>query len=655
MKPTVKTYIYHPEIDGLRAVSIIAVVLYHAGLSVVPGGFVGVDVFFVISGYLIIGRITDDILNKSFSFSDFWSRRALRILPSYLLVVIATAAVGGLVLVLPTEFERLSREIAWSSVMASNFLYLGQEGYFDAARDTKPLLHMWSLGVEEQFYIAAPIFLVALMWVQSRLNLSTRVRTIGVILMMAASFYLCTRLTIGGRNYAFYMMPLRAWEFSLGAAAAYFSSRIPHKAAGMVAATGLAAIIVAAIVYGSKTPYPSYYAAIPSLGAALVIASCRTNSDTLTGAVLSSRPMVAIGLVSYAWYLWHWPLLTYVRIYNFGERHLEWDVPIVLISLGLACITYQFLERPISAWRRRTGTLGWRPTYMGLLACIIVIATAYPLGTLSTQTVPASMLATKTGHLGDCDLRQTKDLTNCFKHGQGDAKVLIFGDSQTDASTKMINEMTTKRGAVLFGFGSGGCPSILVDVRNQDAAASKRCQHYRKNLAEALEGIDSIDAAILYSRWDIYGVTFNYGFIGEGNQDDLFITGLQNTFDLLLSKGADRILVIGPTPTLKHSAPNCIPRANRRGDNRCSLPLDDYRNQRALAMVRLQKAIAGYPAARLLDPEDAFCQAGFCRAGDETSVWFNDTNHLSDFGAKRLIEKNAILFDWLLIDADGSR
>ena len=306
--------------------------LYHVGIPGISGGYVGVDVFFVISGFLIISQIVAGLQRGTFSFGEFWARRALRILPPYLLVLAVTAALAPFVLVMPDEFRAFSREVRDAALMVVNHLYLSQQGYFDTSSDTKVLLHLWSLAVEEQFYLVAPCLTVLLwqlpVWLQ-RPALRSRLLLWAALLMFGGSLAGCILLTSGGRNYAFYLTVLRAWEFIAGGAIGFLvplAARLPRRLHGWLAAAGLAAILVAAASFRSDTLYPSWRAMVPVFGATAVILAGLADPKTPVIRLLAAPPLVWIGLVSYAWYLWHWPLLALSRIHNFGERDLASDL-----------------------------------------------------------------------------------------------------------------------------------------------------------------------------------------------------------------------------------------------------------------------------------------------------------------------------------------
>jgi len=372
---------YKPFIDGLRALSILAVVAYHAGVSWVSGGFVGVDVFFVISGFLIVTHILSSLEAKTFTFGEFWARRALRILPPYLLVILACSIAAPFVLVLPKELTEFGNQVAYSAGMLANHYFLGQQGYFDGLADTKPLMHLWSLAVEEQFYLVAPILIVSLFAISRKL--AARNATVIFLIIISALFALSLFGSIilsgggAGKNYAFFLMPLRAWEFIAGGVIAFLiplMQRAPRFIVEMAACVGLWLVGFSIFTYSGSSPYPSWKAIYPVAGAAVIILCGVSNPKIMVARALSLRPFVAIGLVSYAWYLWHWPLLTFGRIYNFGERILPFDLAMVAISLLLGWATYALVDKKVLAWRKRL------PNGASWSQAAIVVSLCLPLG-----------------------------------------------------------------------------------------------------------------------------------------------------------------------------------------------------------------------------------------------------------------------------------
>lgn len=647
-------------VDGLRAIAVLSVVLYHAGLKWLPGGYVGVDVFFVISGYLIIGQIVAGLRGGNFSFSEFWSRRALRILPSYFLVILASAAIAPFVLVLPGEYEAFANEVAYSALMVANHLFLDQQGYFDSGADTKVLLHLWSLSVEEQFYIVAPLMIAAVWRFPKALPAFA---VVAFCLSLAGCIYWTG--SQGDKNYAFFLMPLRVWEFIAGgaiAAAVPFVARLSRPALDALAITGLVAIAVAVLTFGHRTPFPSYWAALPVFGSCAVILAGLAGPNVVRS-MLATRPMVGIGLVSYAWYLWHWPLLTFGRIYNFGDRIFHVDVAMIALSFVLAVATYVGIERPIRRARERRGKpLGWRPAWGGATVCVMICLGGYMLLTARSQAVASqlagTMLPASPGNAGVCDLRVNKSLDRCKAQFEHRPIGVLIGDSQAAAATRALVDHTSQHDVGLTAVASGGCISLLTaKMRIPDSAVAERCGRYRDNARRLLATAEP-EFAILYSYWNLYagGVRRGqYYFIdqnGEKTADQRarFISDFDHTIQYLKSLGIRRILVIGPTPSFPKKAPECVVRATRYGqnpDHRCSKPKEAHDAAREAAMEWLGTATAKHDGVRMIDPSEVFCDASFCRPYGDGYVLFNDTNHISDAGVRAIIEKFTPAFDWV--------
>lgn len=334
--------VYRREIDGLRALALLPVMLFHAGFETFSGGYVGVDVFFVISGYLITSIVLRSLDEGRFSVVEFYERRMRRILPALFLVLFVTFPFAWAWL-LPSDMDRYSAALASVSLFASNILFWRGSGYFDAASELKPLLHTWSLAVEEQFYVLYPLLLL-LVWSRGR-------KTFAWILGIGAliSFALAEWAAPMRPSFTFYLLPTRAWELALGALTALHLARYPlpsggshvRAAAGLL---GLALIAFSVVAYDARTPFPGRLALAPTLGAVLII--CFADGRTWTGRLLGSRLLVGVGLVSYSGYLWHQPLLALARHRSLG--HVEWPLAagLIVASLALAALSWKYVEKP---------------------------------------------------------------------------------------------------------------------------------------------------------------------------------------------------------------------------------------------------------------------------------------------------------------------
>lgn len=340
MQPTLSNTVYRPDIDGMRALAVVLVMLYHADVQGFHGGYIGVDVFFVISGFLITRLLIDELRGGRFSMMHFYERRARRILPA-LFVMILLIIPPSVWFMVPFQVEDFGQSIVAVTVFASNFLFWRESGYFEAEADQKPLLHTWSLANEEQFYIIFPVILIIL-WRLSR----------GGIRPILASFLLVGLGSLIFAQYAsstyplanFYLLPGRVWELLAGSICAVLIDR--GKYVAFPGATGLGVLMItfSAFFFTAETPFPSLYTLIPVLGTMLVILNAMRGEIAVK--LLSSGPMRGIGLISYSAYLWHMPLLAFLSIRFFGDTPLWMRVAAVAIALPIAYLSWLLVEKP---------------------------------------------------------------------------------------------------------------------------------------------------------------------------------------------------------------------------------------------------------------------------------------------------------------------
>ena len=332
---------YRTDIDGLRAVAVGGVVLFHAFPTLLTGGFIGVDVFFVLSGFLITAIIRSDAEAGTFSIGGFYERRFRRILPALLAMVVVTS-LAAIAILPPSELRNYGNSLGGVGLFVSNIVFWKDSGYFDTASADKPLLHTWSLAVEEQFYIVWPIVAAALVRMGRRRLLAGFVWVTVALSLLAA--IIAVRYA---PSQAFYLLPYRAWELGMGAllatgAVPSLRTRWSREGSGWV---GLALIVVPMLVYSEATPFPGLAALPPCLGALLILHAGQ-GAETRVGRMLSWRPMLFVGLVSYSFYLWHWPLLVLPRIaLNRPLTPVEATLA-VAVALGLAALSLRYVEKP---------------------------------------------------------------------------------------------------------------------------------------------------------------------------------------------------------------------------------------------------------------------------------------------------------------------
>jgi peptidoglycan/LPS O-acetylase OafA/YrhL len=511
---------YRPDIDGLRAVSVLLVVGYHAQLWPVSGGFIGVDVFFVISGFLITRIILEQFQAGSFSLSEFYSRRVRRIFPA-LIVVLAASYLIGWFLLLPDGFALLGSSTAAGVAFVSNLFQLQQTGYFAPDAAENPLLHLWSLGIEEQFYIFWPPVLLLIS--------GTTRRSAAITALAAASFGVSLMIFIGYKEWSFYSPIPRAWELLAGGIVANRSWQFPQRD-NLQASIGILAILGAAIFLTKASLFPGLYALLPVLGAVLIIVSPNSAVNRI---LLSSRPMVLIGLISYPLYLWHWPLLSYLGILRAGNPNLLDIWGAVIIAIVLSWLTFRFVEMPL---RRKPGTV---PGLAFALLTVGVVGITAAIGSGFVFRFPAEIrdierLAPQnnTGFRDQCFLEApgARLDANCIESGD---KPLLFvwGDSTAAALYPGLKKAQETVPFRLAHFAAPGCAPILAARANCDAV---------NNLVFGFLKSSHPQIVLLHAMWD--------------RTDDL--DKLQETIRQLKALNIPRIVILGPVPLWKRSLPH---------------------------------------------------------------------------------------------------
>ena len=546
---------YRGDIDGLRAVAVAAVVLFHAAPSILPGGFVGVDIFFVISGYLITGIILSKLEQGRFSYLEFFGRRVRRIGPALVVVVLASLAIGFFV-VSHSEFRALGRQAIAASAFSANILFWLQSGYFDGLADSKPLLHLWSLGVEEQFYLVWP----ALMTLAVLLGARWWAVVLSIIVLSFAS-----NVALIGTypDAVFYLLPGRLWELGLGGVLARHHGRrtgaADHARANLKSGLGLALIAVSVSLIDKDSIFPGWLALLPTLGAMLVI-------DAGPGAwanrhVLASAPFRGIGLISYPIYLWHWPLLVFPVLA--GWEGQVWTVGAVILAVLLAYLTYRYVEVPIR-FGRRTGRRSAAFVVPAILAGMLLAAglgQVAPVWQRHALRLPD--WAIKDYHLesvvayreGRCFLTATQtavDFVADCDGGSGAALprsrplVMLWGDSHAAHLYPglLAQWQRAEGGFALAQFTASGCPPIFgVSV------------DFRQNCHGVVDGIAGTiarmrpDTVIMAADWCRYA---------NARKSSFEPAGITETVRRLHAMGVAHVIVVGPVPSWDLPLPDAL-------------------------------------------------------------------------------------------------
>lgn len=645
-------------LDGLRAVAVLSVVGFHVGIPGFSGGFVGVDVFFVLSGYLIIGQILTELAGGRFSYLNFYARRALRILPPFIIVLLASVAIASVVLLSPNEIRSFSRELAASATMTSNHLYLSQQGYFDGASDLKPLLNMWSLAVEEQFYLVAPAVL-------GLLGLFTargfgRVAWALAGLLMVASLVAAVLGSWGERNYGFYLAACRAWEFAAGGVVAITQVRLvqtmrsewPRWWVEVVGAAGLALVIAPVLLLTESVAYPSWFAVLPVVGTMIVIAACLAAPQGFLARALSLRPACYIGLISYSLYLWHWPLLTFGRIARMGERDLVLDLCLAALAALLAVATYETVEAPIRRHRMRLVAL-LRPSALVAavaLACVVPVGLAkagvklwIPAVDVSESDKSAVQAALKRD---PCVATSHGLREECLEKLKRTARWgILMGDSFARTSYPRLKELADANGVGLVTVYETGCRPLLKTLMLK--RRGNRCSSVFDETIAALASLPNVpDFVVLRAHWHAELRVFR----NETAELEAARVGaeLRSTLLALSAHGVKRILVVGTQPN-HQKPPSCLIRVASLGRSPtvCERSASAVKAQEAAFVAAIDAAAEGLPRVRIVHPTTALCTQATCLFSVGEKAAYSDSMHLSQAGEGVLFDAFENNFRWI--------
>ncbi|MEO6739108.1 MAG: acyltransferase family protein [Chthoniobacteraceae bacterium] len=629
---------YRPEIDGLRAVAVLMVVLYHAGIGV-PGGFIGVDVFFVISGFLITSLIWRDLQQDVFSFAHFWERRARRILPALFAVGLATLAAGWFIL-WPDAYADLAHSAQAQAVFLANVFFKRSGGYFDGPLDQAPLLHTWSLSVEEQFYLFIPLLLLAL-------RRHHRARSRSVILVVLASALVCSLAfnTAGAfrhRSSAFYLMPGRGWELLLGSLTALTAGMWPatrRSLRELGSLIGLAMIVAPAFIYGKDTPFPGLAALPPCLGTCLVIWANQP-SRTFSGAALASRPVVFVGLISYSLYLWHWPLLAFSRAAFSEPLSLNYRLVMVGLSFVLAVLSWRWVETPFRqrrlCWSRKSIYAFAAAGLTGLFAmtAIIRFSDGFP------SRLGAGRLAYEAGrndrglltNVKMQDIRADNLLVLGAAPADAPVSILLWGDSHAMAIAPAVDGLCRELGISGRAVVRMGTPPVLGYVKPGGLAPSAEPLTYTSEVLTYVQRHHVRDV-ILAAYWHSCPPT------GGPKSESNLETGLLRTVESLVRAGAHPWILL-QIPVQPFDVPRTLAKAAIAREDiaaRCTKPDpgNGFSAWNDRSLVDKLTAAGG----RLLDPRPRFLNpAGdhYLVSVDGTPLYY-DSNHLTKTGARLMI------------------
>jgi peptidoglycan/LPS O-acetylase OafA/YrhL len=611
---------YRPDIDGLRGIAVLAVVLYHFGVPGFTGGYVGVDVFFVVSGYLITGIILREVQRREFSVANFYERRIRRIFPA-LFATIAMTLVIGAVLFTPANLEDLGKSAVAITLFVSNVLFWRQAGYFDEPAAHKPLLHTWSLSVEEQFYIVYP-FVLMIAW---RLFGSRMVRWL--VVLAGASFALSAYAVARHPETAFYWAPTRGWELLLGGLIVAANPPVLSlRLRNALATLGLASVAASLFLFDASTPFPGFWAALPTGGTALILYT-GSGRATVVDRVLTIKLLVGIGLISYSLYLLHWPLLVLGQHLAIVALTTTQTVGLLAATLLLSAVSWRWVERPFRSKQHftRAQVFAGAAVAMSLTAAVGLLI-ALKGGFPDRFEIPAEP------DWFACDFRLPNDAQGLCRMGSDAARptFLLWGDSHAGAFRTALSESATRQsraGYVAYGV---GCPATVMEgpphPERQYGPNSPQCRRFNDLMLEYVEAHRELTTVVLVARWARYGEM--------GPDVDEFLPALRRMVSRLSAMGRT-VVIANQVPEVGYHVPESQRIAALTGRDLSDIlgqTPDSYAisNRRVLAAFETLRR-EGTP---VIDMRDRMCTPVKCRVMEAGQLLYSDDNHLSEYGSR---------------------
>ena len=648
---------HRSDIDGLRALAVLPVVLFHAEISGFSGGFVGVDVFFVISGYLITFILLRSLDREEFSLAKFYERRIRRILPALVAMSAITALVAICVLP-PRDLQSFGKSLVATALFYSNFHFSTLLGYFDAPASMLPLLHTWSLGVEEQFYIVWPIAL----YFAYRLKLTRNALTILVTILLITSLaYAQVKSTGHNADRYFYLPQSRAWELMIGALLALgvfpqLSAKWQRDLAGLA---GIVMIVIAITMFDADTPFPSLWTLVPCVGAVLVIWA-GGSGDNAGSRLLSWSPLVFVGLISYSLYLWHWPIFVFAGLMSEHGISTVQSLALIALSLVAATVSWRLIEQPYRKTPQESQSSP-RPYLIGGLGAVAAMA-AVGIAMNVTIGLPgrldAEVLRFYQASKSINPLRNTchtdgvvpRPAERCTvpKPGSG-LDILVWGDSHADALFPAFQILAERNGWTARQATKSGCLPVLGADRVSVGKATKyrNCGAYNLAMLEIVKR-ERPKLVVLAGRWSLF-TTGNDGRrfflvdsesneISKAASDKVLNRSLARTVQSIESLGM-QVLLVGQAPEFEGDPNMCFVRKRMAGAavDKCLRQNEEG----AMARIRVSNGILSriaerHPNIRLLFLHPFFCEQGYCLAGRNVEPLYSNQDHISLFAAKQI-------------------
>ncbi len=642
--------IYRKEIDGLRAIAILPVVFFHAGFSYASGGYVGVDIFLVISGYLITSLILSDRLNNKFSLTNFYERRARRILPALFLIILLSIPFAFM-LMIPSELTNFSWSVLATTFFSSNIFFWREAGYFASPSELKPLLHTWSLAVEEQFYVLFPLFLLLI------LRFKLKISVLAILLLLFLSLGLAQIASSKFPTANFYLLPTRGWELLCGSILAFYFFSNPNRKIfasnlfnDFFSFLGFMLITYSIIFFDDKTPFPSFWTLYPVIGTSLLIVFA--NKESFFGRLLSLKPLVFFGLISYSLYLFHQPIFAYARIYTFDSLNENYYYLLIALAIVIAYFSWRFFENPF----RNKDKISIKFLTFSILgmACFFVLSSSLVIknnGFYERYDLEENIIETLTiDHNEDCFAIEYAHLSSKWGcdlgkiNSNADYDFVLFGDSHANTYAKKINKFALKNNKNGFFTGINGCPPLLNINSFDPVGGPFNCEKLNERVLNFIKK-NKIKNIILVARWSYYTH-------GDYNQQDIrflrtenfekkelestqkvFIQGLKKTIEAYEEIGV-KVILIKQYPQQRINPKDLF----YRKFNGSKFPeliqkysIEKEKNDELNSFANNAFSDISYEKFNTIDFSSSFCTS-VCLIGDQKGSYYFDDDHLSDYG-----------------------
>ncbi len=676
---------YRPEIDGLRAIAVLAVIFFHAHYSFFPGGFIGVDIFFVISGYLITSILLKALETDSFSLINFYERRIRRIIPALSFMMAVSVIVFAFVMP-PYDYINVGESLLATAFFVSNLYFMRQEGYFDAPADIKPLLHTWSLAVEEQFYVIFPILLITLFYLGKRYSQKAHIfPTLLFVFFISFSLALfwgaqsedklfslpfVPDKLFGNATYAsanFYLFFSRAWELMAGALLSRFALRgcsLSPLFKEFLSFLGLLMIIVSFLFMDETFSFPGG-AALPAVAGTMLFILSAQNAQTFAARILSSRPFVWIGKISYSLYLWHWPIFVFAFYVSFNNISEIEKICLILLSFLISVFSYCYVEMPI---RRKTFLSSRSKLFVAGIGSLIILAVGgasisffngYPQRIPQDALKYTKMLKDKHARQDECFSKTIEDLEKTGACIMGNAEkealsLLVWGDSHADSIMPVIEKLSRDYGIKSAIIAHGRCLPVFNVYHKSKKGLCSEVQRFVKGYIEE----NKPEHILLVGRWteSVFGPKDQrpgeHFFIKDQELNpqtpleaqEVFLRNFKSTLDFFLET-AQGVWVLQQAPEQKYAPLDAL-RIRMTGADMRVLEVassSEHQNYNQFVLDSFENVRGN--KIHILKPEDILCDTSICHMIANDKFLYRDKNHLNPYGAMHIEPVFTPLFD----------